>query len=184
MINRWLIRQHLKFTSKTFPKGTALGALIHAGREVQEAIDDINNKEDIDTLAEEYADILGCLIDSINRSGISRRKINLIFRKKLEKNKKRKWKDNGDGSYSHIKEDINDSVPTLIQIMAVPLGILEVEDNEAKGEITKFKLVDSQKNAKAYGEQVVGSAGGYDRIYRHIYNDWFKEVGKWPEKSC
>lgn len=109
MINRWLIWKHLRFTSKTFPKGTALGAAIHASREIQEVMDEIKEPKytgcanEKDALIEEYADVLGCLIDSIHRSGITRRQINKAFSKKLDKNKKRKWKDNGDGSYSHIK---------------------------------------------------------------------------------
>lgn len=111
MINRWLIWKHLNFTSKTFPKGTAKGAAIHAGREIEEVIEEITDMERHDLvteeqdnrLVEEYADVFGCLIDSVHRSGISRTQLNKAFAKKLSKNKARTWKDNGDGSYSHVK---------------------------------------------------------------------------------
>lgn len=171
MINRWLIWKHLKFTNKTFPKGTAEGAAIHAGREIQEVIDDIRSGEIREKLVEEYADVCGCIIDSVKRSGITRREINRAFAKKLAKNKKRKWKDNGDGSYSHIKGEQTEDVPIGIQIMATPISILESEGNEATGEITKFKFTESCRNQHKFNDQVVGCTDGYDRIYRHIKND-------------
>lgn len=186
MINRWLIRQHLRFTSKTFPKGTALGAILHAERECREVQEDIKNQEIREKLIEEYADVFGCLIDSVNRSGITRRELNRAFSKKLEKNKKRVWKDNEDGSYSHVKQEQNKYVPLLITLMALPIKVLETknEPNLATGEITKFKFVESQRNKQEYGKQLVGSEKGYDRIWIHIKNDWFKEIGKYPERTC
>lgn len=186
MINKWLIRQHLEFTSKTFPKGTALGAALHTEREIVEVQEDIKNEEIREKLVEEYADVFGCLIDSVHRSGITRREINIAFKKKLEKNKKRKWKDNGDGSYSHIKGELNEDVPLIIKVMAIPIKIIPTKDepNLAIGEIKKFKFVESQRNQHKYGQQVTDSEDGYGGIWIHIKNDWFKQIGKWPERTC
>ncbi len=36
-----LIKEHLEFTSTTFPKGTARGAALHAEREIKEVLSDI-----------------------------------------------------------------------------------------------------------------------------------------------
>lgn len=104
MITAELIQEHLEWTSKTFPKGTAHGAALHAEREIHEVQEDIIRSAPKEQLIEEYADVLGCIIDSINRSGITPEEVNEVFNRKLQKNKARKWKDNGDGSYSHIKE--------------------------------------------------------------------------------
>lgn len=96
-------KEHLEFTSKTFPKGTSIGALLHAKRELIEVESAMNHSEGIARVTEEFVDVFGCLIDAVNRYGISQEQLNAAFEKKLEINKSRKWKDNGDGSYSHIK---------------------------------------------------------------------------------
>lgn len=90
MIDAQLIDDHLEFTSKMFPKGTARGAAIHAQREIQEVIDAIDDYTVIDgsvsrnALIEEYADVFGCLIDSVDRSGITTEELNTAFWKKIE----------------------------------------------------------------------------------------------------
>jgi NTP pyrophosphatase (non-canonical NTP hydrolase) len=66
-------------------------------------LSDMSDNAPIENLTEEFADVFGCLIDSVHRSGITMKQINEAFRKKLENNKARIWKDNGDGSYSHVK---------------------------------------------------------------------------------
>lgn len=58
------------------------------------------------------------------------------------------------------------------------------EENLAKGEIEKFNYVESCKNKHKFNDQVVGLRYGYDMIWRHISDDWFKVVGKWPERTC
>ena len=95
---------HLTWTSKTFPKGTSKGALLHAHREIDEVIQDIDNKAPHDQKTAEYADVMFCLVDSAHREGISIEDIVNAGWEKLKKNRQRMWKDNGDGSYSHIKE--------------------------------------------------------------------------------
>ena len=99
-----LFNRHLIWTSETFPKGTNLGALIHAEREIKEVVSDINSHAPIENLSEEFADVFGCLIDAANRSGVTPDMILQSYTKKLTKNMARKWRDNGDGSYSHIKD--------------------------------------------------------------------------------
>jgi hypothetical protein len=93
--------EHLTWTTSTFPKGTATGALLHLEREIKEVRDEL--PKDTFALAVEFADCLGCLIDAANRSGVNPKVLLDAFCYKLEINKGRKWKDNGDGSYSHIK---------------------------------------------------------------------------------
>lgn len=103
MIKPELIKEHLEFTSKTFPLGTAMGALLHAKRELDEVESAMNYHEGVNRVTEEMSDAFGCLIDCCNRNGITPEMLNNAFAKKLEINKARKWKSNGDGSYSHIK---------------------------------------------------------------------------------
>lgn len=99
-----LIEEHGQWADGTFPKGTAIGALLHAKREVQEIMDDIDNNAPVNNLATEYADALFCIMDSARRKGVTLIHILLAGDTKLQINKKRQWKDNGDGSYSHVKE--------------------------------------------------------------------------------
>lgn len=98
-----LFAEHLEFTTSTFPKGTSLGALLHAEREIVEARQDIEDGSPSMTLAIEIADVFGCIVDAANRSGVTPDMIKIAFENKLAINKSRKWKDNGDSSYSHIK---------------------------------------------------------------------------------
>lgn len=96
-----LLNDHLEFTTKTFPKGTADGALIHLGREIEEVRAELPT--DTFDKAIEFADCLGCLVDAANRSGVPPKLLFDAFGHKLQINKARQWKDNGDGSHSHIK---------------------------------------------------------------------------------
>ena len=98
-----VVSEHLAFTSTTFTKSTSVGALKHAKREINEVIADIKNKAPKDNKVIEYADIFGCITDSANREGISFEEILIAWHAKLQINKERDWKYNGDGSYSHIK---------------------------------------------------------------------------------
>lgn len=98
-----LIAQHGEWSADTFPKGTAKGALIHARREVEEIMDDMNERR-TEKLPEEFADALFCILDSARRANVSMGEIITAGERKLQVNKLRKWRDNGDGSYSHIKE--------------------------------------------------------------------------------
>lgn len=116
-----LIKEHGEWADATFPKGTAHGALLHAEREAAEVIADFEADESMKKVAMEVADFMGCVMDSLRRDGIDTAVISKMldmlcvsnvalyavrveFENKLRINKLRKWKDNGDGSYSHIKE--------------------------------------------------------------------------------
>ena len=79
--------------------------MLHAEREIKELRESIENQEPITVIAEEAADVLGCFFDAMQREGISLADIKLAFDKKLEKNKKRTWIFNGDGSYRHVKKE-------------------------------------------------------------------------------
>lgn len=93
-------QEHIEFTSATFPKGTSDGALLHLEREIAEVRAETKDSFD---LAVEFADCLGCLIDAANRRGVTPPMLLHAFAYKLDINKARTWKDNGDGSYSHVK---------------------------------------------------------------------------------
>lgn len=99
-----LIEEHGQWADATFPKCTSNGALLHAHREIDEIIQDIADAAGKDQMAIEYADALLCIMDSARREGFTVEDIVTAGFYKLGKNKARKWKDNGDGSYSHIKE--------------------------------------------------------------------------------
>lgn len=100
-----LLRDHAEWSAQTFPMGTALGALIHAGRELEEVRFELAKPSHLFnnlTAAMEYADLIFCVMDSARRAGVSIEDIIDAGRHKLERNKHREWKYNGDGSYSHI----------------------------------------------------------------------------------
>lgn len=93
-------------SKQLFPKATSVGGMLHAKRECDEVIEIINplhKDHSRSLLAEEYADILMCTFDSMERAGIDIMQICESIIWKTAINKERKWKDNGDGSYSHIK---------------------------------------------------------------------------------
>jgi len=101
MINNY--KKHIEFTSQAFPKGTAMGALIHAKQELEEIEAAINYHEGIDRVTEEFADVFACLIDSCHRFGITPEMLNEAFDKKLKINQSRVWKYDGDGCYYSVK---------------------------------------------------------------------------------
>lgn len=103
-----LMDEHFEFTSKTFVKSTAVSSLIHlAGNEpdgeVFEVLEAIELGHDIETIAEEYADCFNCLNDSMKRAGVTTDMFIRAVYKKLEINKARKWIENPDGTYRHVK---------------------------------------------------------------------------------
>lgn len=186
-----LIEDQGRWADETFPNGTAIGVLIHAHKEVDEIIQDIENKAEPEVLSKEYADAIFCIMNSARRKDISLGQIIDAGNKKLQINKGRKWKDNGDGSYSHVKEDIPEeeiSAPVDIKILAKGIKVLEWRGNLAKGELKKFKFTESCKNKHEYNDQVVGmeseNGDDYDCIWRHVKNDWFKLVGKSTSRTC
>jgi len=101
-----LIKEHGEWADATFPKGTAIGALLHAQREIVEIMHDIENRAPHSIVSKEYADVIFCIMDSARRKGVSLDYIIKAGNAKLQINKSRQWKDNGDGSYSHIKSEL------------------------------------------------------------------------------
>lgn len=101
-----LIAEHGEWSEATFPKGTATGALLHAQREIIEIVEDIENDAPHSVISKEYADAIFCIMDSARRKGVSVNDILKAGHTKLQVNKARTWKDNGDGSYSHVKNDL------------------------------------------------------------------------------
>lgn len=97
-----LIEDHGQWADATFPKGTSTGALLHAEREIKEILADIMSRASRTNLATEYADAIFCIMDSARRQGVTVPEILEAGNRKLTINKGRSWKDNGDGSYSHI----------------------------------------------------------------------------------
>ncbi len=99
-----LLEDHAAWAAETLPKATAIGAAIHALRELGEVLDEVTAEPvNKNKLATEIADTLFCLFDAARRSGIRIDDIVEAGRVKLEINKQRKWAYNGDGSYSHVK---------------------------------------------------------------------------------
>lgn len=100
----WAIENWVKVSSSIFPNATPIGGMIHAKEECQEVIDELQSVTSIrEYLLTEYADIIMCIADSMNRSGIPIADVVFAIMQKTEINKNRKWKDNGNGSYSHVK---------------------------------------------------------------------------------
>lgn len=94
-----------KISLAIFPKATSIGGMIYAKKECQEVIDELENVTSIhEDLVLEYADIFMCVSDSMKRAGVPLNDVAVAIRHKSGINLMRKWKDNGDGSYSHIKE--------------------------------------------------------------------------------
>lgn len=75
-------------------------------------------------------------------------------------------------------------IPLYIRILAKFIPLLKWDINLAVGEIRKFNFVKSQKNKHSFNEQVIGFEEDFDLIWRHIANDWFKNIGKSPSRSC
>lgn len=100
---RQLFTDHIEWAKETFPDATSQGVLIHLKSEIKEVEVDIRMNAPKMQKAEEFADCLGCLLNAMALEGIGIDDLEAIFHFKLDKNKARKWQDNGDGSYSHIK---------------------------------------------------------------------------------
>ena len=103
-----LLEDHGNWSADTFPIGSPIGALLHAARELEEVKAELARPEFLmnkHKTATEFADLIFCVMDSARRAGITVADIVTAGRQKLEINKKRQWRYNGDGSYSHVKSD-------------------------------------------------------------------------------
>lgn len=74
-----------------------------------------------------------------------------------------------------------ETIPLYVRILARLIPVLKTEGNVSKGEIVKFNFTVSSRNKHSFGDQVVGCEQGFDFIWRHISDDYFKVIGKWPE---
>lgn len=99
-----VIQEFLDFSLATYKNATASTALIKLSEEIKEVQLELAFPTAPPFLAEEYADCIMCLFDSAARADIQPAQLIQAFQNKLLKNKKRTWKDNGNGTYSHIKE--------------------------------------------------------------------------------
>lgn len=72
-------------------------------------------------------------------------------------------------------------IPLYVKILSKLIPILKTEGNLSKGEIKKFNFVEGQRNQYGFNKQVISFEDSYDWIWRHISDDYFKCIGKWPE---
>jgi hypothetical protein len=87
------------FALKTFKGATAQTSL----EKLKDEIIELENADTQSNMAEEYVDCFMCLLDRAARTGVSIEELKDAFHAKLEKNKLRKWKQNYNGTYSHVK---------------------------------------------------------------------------------
>lgn len=99
--------QRLQWSLNNLKEATAIGSLRKLESEIKEIESDI---EAGIKRPEEYADALMCLFDVAGREGIGVEEIFSAYKEKFEVNKKRTWKYNGNGSYSHIKQNNLDHI--------------------------------------------------------------------------
>jgi len=101
-----------EWSLKNFPKATPRSSMLKLQGEAKEVLKEIKKLEKfpdgddgLDDLTMEYADCLMCLFDSAGRAGVSVQDIFEAFEEKLEINKNRKWVENPDNTYSHVKSN-------------------------------------------------------------------------------
>lgn len=96
--------EYLKFSRETFPDSIPQTCLYKLRDELDEV--EIALKEDnIEHLAEEFADMLSCFLSAFDTAGLSIYDITHALEKKTLKNQGRVWKKNENGTYSHDKSD-------------------------------------------------------------------------------
>jgi hypothetical protein len=101
-------RQWQQWSIQAFPKATSVISLKKLRAELNELIEEIEcdtpsplQDEGIPLL--EFADCFMCLLHSAAREGFSPEQITRAIKNKALINKERKWKENPDSTYSHIK---------------------------------------------------------------------------------
>lgn len=104
-----LFSEHQEFAQNKFPNSSWRSSLRGLEREIKEVesakldytiIDDRKNRK---ALGIEYVDCFMYLLDSAKRAGFDVTELKALFAEKIEINRERDWKQNKDGSYSHIK---------------------------------------------------------------------------------
>ncbi len=100
-----VFEDHAQFAAKAFPLSTPESSLVHLKCEADEVLAELNfDYSTRERLLIEYADMMLCIISSATGRGITSSELVEAMHKKVQINKGRKWKYNGDGTYSHIKE--------------------------------------------------------------------------------
>jgi dATP/dGTP pyrophosphohydrolase len=103
-VNSWM-----KWTKVSFPKSSADSTLKHLQREIKEVLEELESdtphpRQDNSVMTlMEYSDAMICLLTSAGKSGFTIEQLKTAIMNKMQINYKRKWKDNGDGTYSHVK---------------------------------------------------------------------------------
>ncbi len=90
-----------------FRKSDSLASLKHLKEEIKELEDELNvsvDRRDRYNIQQELADCFLCLMSVGAKLGFSAEMIEAEIQNKATINLNRKWKYNGDGTYSHIKE--------------------------------------------------------------------------------
>lgn len=96
-----LFISHQEFSIKTFPKSTWVSSLRGLEREIKEVEE--ASKVSWENWVTEYVDCQMYLLDSMARAGVDMTEFKRLFKRKMLINNDREWKQNKDGSYSHIK---------------------------------------------------------------------------------
>lgn len=106
--HQWLEKQK-QFCETCVPKATAQSSLIHLVREIDELHEELIYQERAghrlsNNLLMEYVDCALCIVSSAIQYGYTPLQIMSGLEKKISINLyERKWKENPDGTYSHVK---------------------------------------------------------------------------------
>lgn len=105
----------LEFSRATFLNATALSSL----RKLKKELEELHDSWDLD----EYVDCFLCLIDSADRQGYTMEQIIEGMVHKTGINRQRRWFENPDHSYSHLKD--NTTIPDRPPIGLRPEWIVQ-----------------------------------------------------------
>lgn len=99
----WLQLQQ-QFCKICVPKATFSSSLIHLGKELNELQNSITLPETKECILKEYVDVILCAASSALQFGFTPEEIQAAIEEKIHENLfVRKWKENPDGTYSHVK---------------------------------------------------------------------------------
>lgn len=106
-----LFDQHGDFYTNVFAGGEvdATIPLKKMRQEMEELYEEVANNGT--RVGKEFVDVLMCLVSFAKKAKLEWSTIKLDFAEKVEINKHRKWIQNADGTYSHVKEDADTTGP-------------------------------------------------------------------------
>lgn len=99
-----LFKEHQEFAKEAFPGSTWVSSLRGLEREIRE-VEEASTESKGDWVME-YVDCIMYLLDSMNRANINMDEFKQSFYRKMVINDARKWEQNKDGSYSHVKSPL------------------------------------------------------------------------------